>query len=93
MNECEFSPCRRWRYVLTHRFDGDMFGSGNGRVVWICLNPSTADEQRLDPTIRRIRAFSKVWGFSSFSVLNLFGWRATKPSDMFRAAGYGAPTE
>lgn len=56
------------------------------RVMWIGLNPSTADEQRLDPTLRRIRAFSAAWGYSCFTMTNLFGFRATDPNDMKRAS-------
>ena len=57
MNPCQFSPCRRYRYTLTHDFS-DLFGApaGAGYVAWIGLNPSAADEGRLDPTLWRLRA-------------------------------------
>jgi hypothetical protein len=50
------------------------------------LNPSTADELTLDPTVTRCRNFSRTWGFPAFEVVNLFAWRATAPADLFRAA-------
>lgn len=50
--------------------------------MWIGLNPSTADEQQLDPTLRRIRGFSAAWGYTSFVMTNLFAFRATRPDDM-----------
>jgi len=56
-------------------------GSG-GRVNWVMLNPSTADECFDDPTIRKCVGFSKRWGFSSLIVTNLFAFRATDPKDL-----------
>lgn len=54
------------------------------RIMWIGLNPSTADEQKLDPTLRRIRAFSMGWGFTEFVMTNLFAYRSTDPRAMLR---------
>jgi hypothetical protein len=82
-NECIFSPDRRYRYTLIHRWD-ELINPHHG-VAWICLNPSTADEHQLDPTLRRIRDFSATWGYSFFVMLNLFAWRATLPADMKNA--------
>lgn len=79
-NECVFSADRRHRYTLIHRWD-ELFNPTKG-IAWICLNPSTADENQLDPTLRRIRDFSTQWGYSHFIMLNAFAWRATDPADM-----------
>jgi hypothetical protein len=81
-NECIFSHDRNHRYTLIHRWD-ELLNPGHG-IAWICLNPSTADENQLDPTLRRIRDFSATWGYSFFVMLNLFAWRATQPADMKR---------
>jgi hypothetical protein len=83
-NECVFSADRCHRYTLIHRWD-ELLNPDHG-IAWICLNPSTADEHQLDPTLRRIRDFSAMWGYSFFIMLNLFAWRATQPADMKRAA-------
>lgn len=80
-NACEFSPCRRYRYTLEHDIDLLFVGEPR-RVMWIGLNPSTADENKLDPTLRRVRKFSAAWGFTSFVITNLFSFRATAPDDM-----------
>ena len=79
-NECVFSTDRHHRYTLIHRWD-ELLNPDHG-IAWICLNPSTADEHQLDPTLRRIRDFSATWGYSFFIMLNLFAWRATQPADM-----------
>ena len=74
-----FSPCRTWRYVLTRTWgDGD-------EAIFIGLNPSTADESKDDPTIRRCIGFAKRWGCGGLVMLNLFAFRATLPVDMYEA--------
>lgn len=51
-------------------------------IAWIGLNPSTADENQLDPTLRRIASFTRKFGGNGFVMLNLFAFRATDPRDM-----------
>jgi hypothetical protein len=50
------------------------------------LNPSTADAEQDDPTIRRCIGFARTWGYGALSVINLFAYRATHPSDLFSAS-------
>lgn len=52
------------------------------RVNFICLNPSTADENVEDPTIRRCIGFAKAWGYGGLYITNIFAYRATLPKDM-----------
>lgn len=81
-NACVFSPNRRYRYTLIHHWDDMLTPQSERCVVWICLNPSTADENQLDPTLRRIRGFSAAWGYTHFVMLNAFAFRATDPGEM-----------
>jgi hypothetical protein len=86
MNPCHFSSCRRYRYTLTHDIH-DLFGApaSHGYVAWIGLNPSRADESRLDPTLWRVRAYTSRLGFRAFKMLNLFAYRATDPRILKKA--------
>lgn len=76
------SDCGQFRYSLTRVWDNAL-----PRVVFVMLNPSTADALVDDATIRRCIAFAKVLGFGSLQVVNLFAYRATDPRDL-KAAGY-----
>src|SRR3989344_2064891 len=73
----KYSDCEKYRYVLTR-----IWKSKGGRVLFIGLNPSTADELKNDPTVTRMVNFSKNWGFGSLTVCNLFAFRATVPKVM-----------
>lgn len=75
------SPCRRYRYALWRRWDGS-----RGVVMIIGLNPSTADEARDDPTVRRCITYARDWGYGGLCLTNLFALRATYPADLKTAA-------
>ncbi len=55
-------------------------------LMVVGLNPSTADETKDDPTIRRCIGFAKAWGFDALCMTNLFAWRDTDPTGMKAAA-------
>ncbi|MBY6204900.1 DUF1643 domain-containing protein [Halomonas denitrificans] len=76
-----FSRCRRFRYLLWREWAPE-----RPSVMMIGLNPSTADAQRDDPTIRRCIGFARDWGFGAVKMLNLFAFRATYPRDLKAAA-------
>jgi hypothetical protein len=73
------SACGRYRYDLTRRWDEGPL------ALWIMLNPSTADAEVDDPTIRRVAGFSRSWGMPGFTVVNLYALRATKPAHLLAA--------
>jgi hypothetical protein len=49
---------------------------------WCMLNPSTADANIDDPTIRRCIGFAKRERFGGIIVVNLMAFRATSPKDL-----------
>ena len=85
--ETIFSPCRKYRYTLWREwgcdlFEGDGVNRDRGFVQFIGLNPSTADETKDDPTIRRCIGFSRDWGYGAMVMTNIFAFRATDPEMM-----------
>jgi len=72
-----FSDCKKYRYTLSRYWD-----QSKGYAMFICLNPSTADAEKDDPTVRRCINYSKEWGYGGFCMTNLFGFRATDPKIM-----------
>lgn len=73
-NGAEFSACRRYRYALWRIWD-----ASKPLVMFIGLNPSTANESSDDPTIRRVIAISKNLGFGGVYMMNLFAFVSTDP--------------
>ena len=79
--KCNFSRCRNYRYSLKRAW---MKTEENKKqVLFIGLNPSTADSKSDDPTIRRCVKFASSWGFNAIEVVNLFSFQATYPRDLF----------
>lgn len=68
------SEDQRYRYSLTRCWDDTKLD-----VAWLMLNPSTADADKDDATIRRCMGFAKRWGFGGIVVANIFGLRSTNP--------------
>jgi len=76
----EISECGQYRYALWRRW------SHGPQVLFVGLNPSTADATLDDPTIRRCIGFAKAWGYGGLLMANLFAWRATDPRHMIAAS-------
>lgn len=70
-----------YRYLLWRTWDAAL-----PRLLWVMLNPSTADETKNDPTITRCIGFSRRWDYGGLEVVNLFALRTTDPSTLRHAA-------
>ena len=81
IREAQISRCGLYRYDLYRRW-----GIKPGFVLWVMLNPSTADAAKDDATIRKCIGFSDRLGFHALHVVNLFAFRATDPEELARAA-------
>lgn len=75
------SPCGAYRYTLTRKWN-----KHQRRALFVGLNPSTADAEVDDATIRRLIGFSKDLGFGGFTIVNLFAFRSTDPKNLIKAA-------
>lgn len=73
----QISEDGKYRYTLSRTWD-----NAKPILTWIMLNPSTADAEQDDPTIRRCINFSKAWGYGGIVVVNLFAFRATDPKKL-----------
>ena len=77
VREAIISKDGTYRYGLLRVWDESL-----QRVLFIMLNPSTADAYIDDPTIRRCIGFAKSWGFGSIAVANLYPLRSTDPEKL-----------
>jgi hypothetical protein len=69
-----FDPTGAYRYSLWRVWNPNAL-----RLAFIMLNPSTADAQTNDATIRRCIQFAQIWGYGGLEVVNLFGFRSPHP--------------
>lgn len=72
-----YDETKQWRFRLSRVWD-----SRSPRCAFVMLNPSTATEEVLDPTVAGCVKFAKTWGYGALEVANIFAYRATKPADM-----------
>lgn len=70
----------RYRYALSRTWEPGVWS-----LAFIMLNPSTADAEIDDPTIRRCMGFARSFGYGGITVVNLYAYRATQPLDLWRA--------
>lgn len=66
-----------YRYQLTRIWD-----ETKKVACFVMLNPSTADANIDDPTIRRCVGFATKWGYGGIVVVNLAAFRATDPDKL-----------
>lgn len=73
------SACGRYRYLLTREW------APGPTATFVMLNPSTADAEHDDATIRRCLGFSRAWGCGGLAVVNLYALRSTDPAALWIA--------
>lgn len=73
----EISDCGRYRYRLTREWN-----DARPPATFVMLNPSTADADQDDATVRKCMRYARRWGCGSLVVVNLYAWRATNPADL-----------
>jgi hypothetical protein len=100
-----FDKDRRYRFRLGRKLTpqtlnitwGEIIafgGFGLSRVVFLMLNPSTANAFKPDPTVDRCCEFARRWGADVLEVVNLFAFISTDPRELTKATVPGwAPIE
>jgi hypothetical protein len=75
------SYCQQYRYELRRQWD-----ETKPFVLFIGLNPSTADAETDDNTSRVCINYAKRWGYGGLLLGNLFALRSTDQSALYRAS-------
>jgi hypothetical protein len=71
------SQDEKYRYQLSRIWDEE-----KPKILFLMLNPSIADADVDDPTIRRVVNFAKSWGYGGVFVGNLYAFRSTDPKGL-----------
>lgn len=86
-SEAGISSCGVYRWWLFRKWDSHL-----PPIIWIMMNPSTADHKKDDPTIRKVIRLSSKWEYGSVIVLNVYAFRSPHPDklprDMDEAVGH-----
>ncbi len=82
IREAVISDDQVYRYTLYREWTEEPMFDAVNVLNWVMLNPSTADAEKDDPTIRKCIGFAKLNGFNAIRVTNLFAYRATIPKTL-----------
>ena len=80
-HQAAFSADRRYRWWLKRAWNPEQ-----PQLLFIGLNPSRADAERDDPTLRRLLGFARAWGFGCLEVVNLFARCSPSPAVLRRSS-------
>ena len=83
-NEREKYNRTKWIYVpdfyTEYRY---ILGTvGNNPLITIGINPSTAEPEKMDNTMKSVERIAMGNGFDSFIMFNVYAQRATDPNQM-----------
>ena len=78
---------RKYRFLLWRFWDE------RPRMLFIGLNPSTANELVNDPSITRLCGFARRWGYGGLYACNLYPYITPEPKDLLsEVRNHGANT-
>ena len=83
-NEREKYDQTKWIYVPDFYTDYRyILGTvGNNPLITIGINPSTAEPEKMDNTMKSVEKIAMGNGFDSFIMFNVYAQRATDPNQM-----------
>ena len=73
-----FSKCKTYRYELHRIWDAE-----GPKIMFLMLNPSTANETIDDRTVSRCINYAQEWGYGGLLIGNLFSYRSRYPEKLF----------
>lgn len=68
------SACGKYRYGLARQWD-----ESKPSVAFMLLNPSTANAEVDDPTVRRCIDYANSWDYGGIYIVNVCPYRSTDP--------------
>lgn len=72
---------KEYRYTLKRVWDASL-----GSVLFVMMNPSTADPFVDDPTVAKCQRYARAWGYGTLLVGNTFAYRATNQKNLLQVA-------
>jgi hypothetical protein len=72
-----FDATGRYRYRLGRRWQAQ-----GPEIAFVMLNPSRANAECDDPTLRACMQFAQRWAYGSLVVVNLFGYCTAHPAEL-----------
>ena len=78
--DAKISSDAQYRYTLSRIWD-----DSKPLVLFVGLNPSTADQCNDDRTVNRCMAFASLWGYGGILLGNLFAYRSKDPMNLYKA--------
>lgn len=82
-----------YRFALHHRFAPRLVNgiaepppvarAWGDTLLWVMLNPSTADYRNDDMTSLRVSNFTKSWGYGAFMIVNIYPFRSPHPKALW----------
>jgi hypothetical protein len=76
-SDATFSTCGRYRQVLTRQWNSDL-----PWIMFVGMNPSTADHTHDDPTVRKECTYARMWGYGGLIKCNVMDYRCTNPKGL-----------
>ena len=87
--EAIFSDCKQYRFLLTRKIDTGFFNTSEKNITFLMFNPSTADAEEDDPTIRRVIGFATREDCTNIKIVNLIPFITSKPSALNLNTAFG----
>lgn len=79
LKAAKFNEDHTHRYYLSRIWD-----DSTSKMLFIGINPSTADGEDDDHTVSRLVNFCKSWGFGGFYIVNLYSFVSPDPDKMIQ---------
>lgn len=88
LKAADLSECGQYRYTLHRQW---VQTESPKRLLFVMLNPSSANGLLDDPTVGKCVGFAQRLGYDALSIGNLYAWRSPYPKALMKAADPVSP--